>query len=117
MPLEVHFDGVKVQVDGESNVFNGLDLQVKAIKGLIETMDFNFAQEDDMEIDQKTYLVLLDAIGSMLRANMHAFDTENSKNIEVVHQFLSWVIKNDVHKQPEYAKALDQKDDEEQGWD
>ena len=37
--------------------------QVKAIKALIEMMDFKFVEEEDPEAQQKVFLSLIDTIG------------------------------------------------------
>ncbi|WP_026574497.1 hypothetical protein [Bacillus sp. UNC438CL73TsuS30] len=114
MSLKIYADDMEIIIDGESEVFNGLVLQVKAIKALIETLDFKFAQEEDMEASQKSYLVLLDAIGAMLKVEMPVFDNDETPNIETVNQFLTWILEKEVHKQPGYAELLDQ--DEEDNW-
>ncbi|KAA0780882.1 hypothetical protein [Bacillus cereus] len=62
-------------------------------------------------------MVLLDAISAMLKIDMPGFDNDETKNIEVVHQFLSWVLEQRIHKKPQYAELLDQdKDDLDHDW-
>jgi hypothetical protein len=106
----------KVTIEGPSEQFGSLDLQVKAIKGLIEMLDFKFVEEEDPGSRQKVYLALLDTIGAMLKVDMVAFNNDDTRNIETVHQFLTWVLKERVHEQPGYAELLDQEDAEEPDW-
>lgn len=108
MSLKFYDEGLEIQINGESEISNGLDLQVKAIKTLIQLLDFKTALEKDKEIEKKTYLILLDVIGSLLKIDIPGFDNDEIPNIETVHQFLSSVLKQELHKQPGYAELLDQ---------
>ncbi|WP_042375317.1 hypothetical protein [Neobacillus jeddahensis] len=104
-----------VTVEGPTEQFGSLGLQINAIKGLIEMLNFKSVEEDDPEASQKAYLVLLDTIGAMLKTESPAFDNDNTRNIEAVHQFLEWVLKAKIHEQTGYSELLD-KDEEDLDW-
>lgn len=111
----VNYDDLTISVEGNSEQFGGLDLQVKAIQALIEMMDFKFAEEEDPEAQQKVFLSLIDTIGAMMKLDFHGFDDEKM-NIEFVKDFIEWTIANKLHKQPEYAQLLDQVNQEDDSW-
>lgn len=111
MPLKFYDEGLEIQINGDSEIISDLDLQVKAIKTLIESLDFKSAKKSDREIEQKTYLILLDVIGSLLKIDIPGFDHGETANIETVHQFLSQILKQEVHKQPGYIELLDKECD------
>ena len=47
-----------------------------------------------------------------MKLDFHGFDDEKM-NIEFVKDFIEWVIKSNIHKQPEYAELLDQKNEKD----
>jgi hypothetical protein len=111
--ITVMSDGIEINIDGKSGVFNGIDLQIEAIRLLIETIDYKFAEEIDPEARQKTSLRLLDAIGAAIKVDMRMYGHEtNMRNIEAVQDFLNWIIKEKIHEQPTYAYFLDNSDED-----
>jgi hypothetical protein len=45
--FDIMGEDIKITVEGKGALFGGLDLQVNAIKTMIEMMDFKFAEEAD----------------------------------------------------------------------
>ncbi|ATA58808.1 hypothetical protein [Geobacillus stearothermophilus] len=100
-------EGISIEIKGPSNQFGALDLQVQAIKSLISTMDFKFAEEGDFEVRQKVYLQILDAVGSMIKLDFEGFIDEK-RNIEAVCDFLNWVLEEKIYELSGYRELLDQ---------
>jgi hypothetical protein len=107
-------EGVSIEIKGSSDQFGALDLQVEAIKSLISMMDFKFAEEEDFDIRQKVYLQILDAVGSMIKLDFEGFSDEK-RNIEVVRDFLNWVLEEKLCELPGYRELLD-RSVEADGW-
>jgi hypothetical protein len=110
--ISIQSGDIKINIEGNSEQFGGLDLQVKAVKALIEVMDFKFAEEEDFEIRQKVYLQILDAVGSMIKLDFEGFSDEK-RNIEAVRDFLDWVLEEKLHEHPGYKELLDQPQEED----
>ncbi|MGG2201402.1 hypothetical protein [Paenibacillus validus] len=108
-------DGIEISINGESGMFNGIDLQIEAIRALVEMIDYKFAEEVDPEARQKATLRILDAVGAAIKIDMRMFGYDaEMKNIEAVQEFLSWITTERIHEQPTYAYFLDNTIEDEQ---
>ncbi|MGG2197873.1 hypothetical protein [Paenibacillus validus] len=108
-------DGMEISINGESGMFNGIDLQIGAIRALVEMIDYKFAEEIDPEVRQKATLRILDAVGAAIKVDMRMFGHDaEMKNIEAVQEFLSWITTERIHEQPTYAYFLDNATEDEE---
>lgn len=101
-------DDFRMILQGEHKSFVALDLQLKAIKNLIESADFKFDIEDDPYVEEKYILSILDSIGHILKNYFH--NEIDKKNIELVKIFLDNIIENKDHEKDIFKNILDQQD-------
>jgi hypothetical protein len=99
-------EDITVILQGESNVFGGADLQLRAALYLIGSIDFKFQEESDPYIRDKTYITLIDQIGALLKANSDM----KAMNIEVAKQFIESFIEDNSHKSKVFKDLLDQEE-------
>ncbi|WP_374723599.1 hypothetical protein [Calidifontibacillus erzurumensis] len=109
--IKVNFGDLEIKIKGKSDQFWGLDLQVEAIKALIEMIDLKFAREKDAEIVQKVYLSILDTLGANLKVDIMGFNSKK-RNIEAVNEFIKWCLDEKLYEREGFAELLDQEDDE-----
>ncbi|MEK4008352.1 hypothetical protein [Paenibacillus sp. FSL H3-0333] len=106
--IEIHSNGVAITVEGESEIFGGVDLQLKAAQAIIENMDFKFAHEHKTyEYSQMAYIQIIDSLGRLIQ--MDGDYPDDCSNIEAVKLFLDWVIEDRIHETPKYAVLLSEK--------
>lgn len=104
-------DDLVLILQGEHKSFVALDLQLKAIKRLIEHADFKFDIEDDPYIEEKYILSILDSVGYILQNYFH--NEVNNKNIELVKLFIDNFIELKQYDNPIYKEILDKQDIED----
>jgi hypothetical protein len=109
--IEIHSNGITITVEGESEIFGGVDLQLKAAQAIIENMDFKFAQEHkDYEYPQMAYIQIINSLGRQMK-----WDGDypgRMTNIEIVQYFLNWLIEEGIHETPKYAALQLDRDEE-----
>lgn len=94
----VNGEDITIITQGESKDFGGLDLQLRAAIQLINSFDFKFQEEDDPEIRDKTYLALIDVIGTAIKSYWLDPSAKNKTNIQVVQDFIGYFIEENTHK-------------------
>lgn len=111
--LEFVSQDVSVKVEGKSEIFGGVDLQVAAAKQLLSFIDFKFAQEHaGMDYPQKAHIQLINAIGSTIKDQ--GYYPDELSNLEVVQGFLNWFLDDaKLHQTEEYVELLKEDEDEE----
>ncbi|EJW14365.1 hypothetical protein M5X17_00135 [Paenibacillus alvei] len=102
---------LKIIIQGESEVFGGNDLKLRAALDLIGSFDFKFQEEDDPYIRDKTYITLIDRIGAMMKSYWLDPSMEKKMNIEAVKDFIEFVINEKMHESREFKNLLDQEDE------
>lgn len=109
--IEINSNGTTIKIEGESDIFGGVDLQIKAAQALIENMDFKFAHEHiTYEYSQMAYVQIINSLGRLMKWDGDYPD--NMSNIEIVQSFLNWFIEEGIHETPKYV-ALQLDHDEE----
>lgn len=103
--IQLHSDELKITIEGEGDVFGSLDLQVKAIKALIEMINFKFAMEIDEYAQDKVYLQIFDALGILIKSD--SLGDKSLKNVEVAHSYLEFALRNKIHQLPQIQFLLD----------
>ncbi|WP_342480258.1 hypothetical protein NST07_23515 [Paenibacillus sp. FSL L8-0340] len=106
----IRSEDVTVTINGEHEIFMGADLQLKAVKAIIESMDFKFAHEDDYAYSQKAHIQIINSLGKSIKSE--GIYPDEMPNILVVQSFLNWFIDDEkLHENKVYAELL--KDDED----
>lgn len=98
-----HEQDLKVEICGESEIFEGVDLKLKAINSLIHSLDFKYANEEFADYDEKAMITIIDEVGRLLQ-NADQFRAES--NIHSVQAFLNWFIKIRLHETSDYRAIL-----------
>lgn len=110
--IEVTYGDMIIKIEGKSQIFGGLDLQVNAIKALISMMDMKFAEEKDEYARDKVYLQILDAVGSHIRLDSIFPAKETEKNVHVTKKYLDWIIESEIDEVPQIKMLLDAADED-----
>jgi hypothetical protein len=109
--IEIRSDGLKIIVKGDSKIFGGVDLSLKAALTLIESLDFKFAQDHvGFDYPQKAHIQVINSLGRSIKAQ--GFYPDELSNIEVVQHFLNWFIEQNIHESDEYTSLLKDEEDE-----
>lgn len=107
--IEINSNGTSIRIEGKSEIFGGVDLQIKAAQAVIENMDFKFAHEHKTyEYSQMAYVQIINSLGRLMKWDGDYPD--RMTNIEIVQYFLlNWLIEEGIHENPKYAALqLDQ---------
>jgi hypothetical protein len=106
--IEINSNGTTIRIEGKSDIFGGVDLQIKAAQAVIENMDFKFAHEHKTyEYSQMAYVQIINSLGRLMKWDGDYPD--RMTNIEIVQYFLNWLIEEGIHETPKYvALQLDQ---------
>ncbi|WP_336883822.1 hypothetical protein [Priestia koreensis] len=112
--LELTSGDVTINLTGPTMTFNGLDLQIKGILKLLDTLDFKFAVDKDYDFPLKAFLMVLDKLGSVMRLEGD-YGRERS-NLEVVAAFLEWVSENGLADSKMFKELLSKYGDGETDW-
>lgn len=112
--LVITQEDLKITIEGESEVFGGADLQLKALLALIQ-FDFKFQEEVDMDIRTKYYLTILNRLGAvMLWDDFTGKPTDNK--LEYIKKYIGWAIDQKTIESPgvvEFMSRFLEKEDEQ----
>jgi hypothetical protein len=96
--IEINFnhEGDKeITVEGSSDIFGGLGLQINAIKVMLENLDFKFAYDHvGYDYADKAFLQILDSLGSALKSEITEYP-EGISNIKFVQYYLKFLLEED----------------------
>ncbi|MMZ54846.1 hypothetical protein D1872_166750 [compost metagenome] len=89
-----HGGANEIVVEGNSEIFGGVDLQINAIKVMLENLDFKFARDQaGYDYSDKAFLQIIDSLGSALRAEGEY--PEGISNVEAVLYYLKFALEED----------------------
>lgn len=75
--------------------------QLKAIKELIENLDFKLEMDEDFDIVQKSYISILSSIGNLLKTWVPNQETKHP--LEVTKFILDFILEEKLHEHDEYV--------------
>lgn len=82
-------------VEGDSEIFGGVDLQVSAITTMLDNLDFKFAHDHvGYDYADKAFEQILDSLGGALKAEVAEYP-EGMSNIEFVQYYLKFMLEED----------------------
>lgn len=107
------FDGnIKVTIEGESKVFGGADLLLKAVQELISSFDFKFQEDENPGVQEQYYISIIDSIGEIMKLDFPGDDT-SKRNIEVVRDYLNYFLEENLYEDNRFKDLLDKPLEEE----
>jgi hypothetical protein len=111
--IEIHLNGITITVEGESEIFGGVDLQLKATQAIIENMDFKFAHEHKTyDYSEMAYIQIINSLGRLIKWDGDYPD--ECSNIEAVRLFLNMFIEEGTHETPKYVALLSEENELEE---
>lgn len=93
--------GPLIMIQGEG------DVTLKAVLSLIDSL---FQQEKGPFIADKTYIKIIDKIGSIIKADR---GVEGQMNIEVVRDYINSFLEDKMYEQKDFKKLFDKEDSED----
>lgn len=102
---------LNIIIQGESEVFGGNDLKLRAALDLIGSFDFKLQEEDDPYIRDKTYITLIDLIGALIKSYWLDPSMKKKMNIEAVKDFIEFFMNEKMHESREFKHLLDQENE------
>ncbi|MGG4481230.1 hypothetical protein [Paenibacillus illinoisensis] len=88
----------EIVVEGNSEIFGGVDLQVNAITTMLGSLDFKFAHDHvGYEYADKAFTKILDSLGGALKAEIAEYP-DGMSNIEFVQYYLNFMLEEDNKK-------------------
>ncbi|WP_145153925.1 hypothetical protein [Paenibacillus xylanexedens] len=84
-------DDNEIVVEGNSEIFGGVDLQIHAITAMLENLDFKFAYDHaGHDYADNAFLKILDSLGSAIKAEGPY--PEGMSNLEAVQYYLKFTL-------------------------
>jgi hypothetical protein len=81
-----------IVIQDHSEKLSDHDIKLKAISSLTDSIDFKFLQ-DDPNIQDKTYIILLDVIGSLMKTES-SIGNDQISNLDMVKAYIDDIIVN-----------------------
>ncbi|WDQ34961.1 hypothetical protein PTQ21_12250 [Paenibacillus marchantiae] len=90
-----HGEDNEIVVEGNSEIFGGVDLQVSAITAMLENLDFKFANDHlGNDYADKAFTKILDSMGRALKAETEEYP-DGMSNIEFIQYYLKFMLEED----------------------
>ncbi|KAA8787848.1 hypothetical protein EC604_28915 [Paenibacillus amylolyticus] len=84
-------DANEIVVEGNSEIFGGVDLQIQAITAMLENLNFKFAYDHvGPDYADQSFLRILEALGSALKAE--GVYPDGISNMEAVQYYLKFTL-------------------------
>lgn len=96
-------EGLKITIEGLSEVFGGADLQLKALLSLMQ-FDFKFLEDGDMDISTKYFLTILDRLGEIMKRDDP--NGSNDDGLVYARKYIGWAIENKTMSDPDVVKFM-----------
>ena len=110
--LEIRNGDVKITVEGQSEVFGGNDLKLKAIHALINNFDFTFEEKQNCSIRDLYIVAIVTSLGKFIMnydppeiLPPGALDTTPLK---FVREYIDWCL-NDDYEDDSYVNQFIEK--------
>ncbi|MFS0855199.1 hypothetical protein [Paenibacillus taichungensis] len=85
----------EIVVEGNSEIFGGVDLQITTITTMLESLDFKFAHDHvGHDYADKSFTKILDSLGAALKGEIPEYP-EGMSNIEFVQYYLKFMLEED----------------------
>ncbi|GGG09637.1 hypothetical protein [Paenibacillus abyssi] len=81
-----------------------INSELAAIKEIIESIDFSFADSDDIRIIEKTALSIMASVGCMLKSGLHHL--RQNEDIDVTRYFMGYIFEPEFYDEEEFREYI-----------
>jgi hypothetical protein len=106
--VEITYKGneleVKIKDYAETQPFPKLFAQMKAVKAIIENLDFTLEMDEDFEISQKVFISILTSVGNLHKQMIPVHG--NKSGLEVTKFILDFIVEQKIDQLEEYQEFI-----------